>query len=85
MSHRQPGEFFKVWLARARVGRSHRDLVGIDTTEANAHQRGVPAYLETSTEANVAWYRHHGFEVQHEVRPVAGGPPVWTMWREPRS
>jgi ribosomal protein S18 acetylase RimI-like enzyme len=45
----------------------------------------VPAYLETSTEANVAWYRHHGFEVQHEIRPAADGPPVWTMWREPKT
>jgi ribosomal protein S18 acetylase RimI-like enzyme len=45
----------------------------------------VPAYLETSTAGNVAWYRHHGFEVQHEVRPAADGPPIWTMWREPRG
>src|SRR5262249_29806243 len=45
----------------------------------------MPAYLETSTEGNVAWYRHHGFELQHEVRPAAAGPPIWTMWREPRS
>jgi GNAT superfamily N-acetyltransferase len=45
----------------------------------------VPAYLETSTEGNVAWYRHHGFELQEEVRPAAGGPPIWTMWREPRG
>ncbi len=45
----------------------------------------VPAYLETSTEGNVAWYRHHGFELQHEVRPAAEGPPIWTMWREPRG
>src|SRR5262249_61464054 len=41
----------------------------------------MPAYLETSTEGNVAWYRHHGFELQHEVRPAAAGPPIWTMWR----
>jgi ribosomal protein S18 acetylase RimI-like enzyme len=46
-------------------------------------ETGVPAYLETSSEGNVAWYRHHGFEVQHEVRPASTGPPVWTMWREP--
>jgi len=45
----------------------------------------VPAYLETSTEGNVAWYRHHGFELQEEVRPAAGGPPIWTMWREPKA
>ena len=43
----------------------------------------VPAYLETSTAANVAWYHHHGFEVQHEITPAPSGPPLWTMWREP--
>jgi ribosomal protein S18 acetylase RimI-like enzyme len=43
----------------------------------------VPAYLETSTEANVAWYRHHGFVVQHEITPAPAGPPLWTMWRAP--
>jgi GNAT superfamily N-acetyltransferase len=46
---------------------------------------GVPAYLETSTQGNVAWYRHHGFELQQEVRPAPEGPPIWTMWREPRG
>ena len=48
-------------------------------------ETGVPAYLETSTEGNVAWYRHHGFEVQHEIQPAPAGPPVWTMWREPTT
>jgi ribosomal protein S18 acetylase RimI-like enzyme len=48
-------------------------------------RKGIPAYLETSTEANVAWYRHHGFEVQNEVNPAPTGPPVWTMWREPKA
>jgi GNAT superfamily N-acetyltransferase len=43
----------------------------------------VPAYLETSTASNVAWYRHHGFEVQSKIHPAPAGPPVWTMWREP--
>jgi len=46
---------------------------------------GVPGYLETSTEANVAWYRHHGFELRETVHPTPTGPPVWTMWREPRA
>jgi GNAT superfamily N-acetyltransferase len=45
----------------------------------------VPAYLETSTAANVAWYRHHGFDLRDEVNPARAGPPVWTMWREPRA
>jgi GNAT superfamily N-acetyltransferase len=48
-------------------------------------ETGVPAYLETSTEANVSWYGTHGFEMQHQIRPVPTGPPVWTMWREPKG
>jgi GNAT superfamily N-acetyltransferase len=46
---------------------------------------GVAGYLETSTVGNVAWYRRHGFDTQHQIRPAAAGPPIWTMWREPKD
>lgn len=44
---------------------------------------GLPAYLETQKEANLAFYHRFGFELREQV-VVPGAPPVWLMWREPR-
>ncbi|MFQ5472638.1 MAG: N-acetyltransferase, partial [Dehalococcoidia bacterium] len=43
----------------------------------------VPCYLETAKEINVKFYGKHGFEVVRKIDLVGGGPPVWTMLREP--
>jgi ribosomal protein S18 acetylase RimI-like enzyme len=46
--------------------------------------QGLPAFLETSTEENVALYRRHGFEVICDYLCAPDSPPSWAMWRDAR-
>lgn len=58
----------------------------IAPTIARADEEGVGCYLESSKEANVPFYRRHGFEVTRTLDIAGGkGPRLWLMWREPRE
>jgi GNAT superfamily N-acetyltransferase len=46
---------------------------------------GLDCYLETQKAENLPYYRRSGYEVDSELRPVAGGPPLWTMRRPCRA
>ena len=46
---------------------------------------GIDAYLETQKHDNLAYYQRFGFETVSELRPVASGPPLWTMRRSTRG
>ena len=50
---------------------------------AAARSEGRPAYLETSSPANVTFYERLGFEVTGKVSLPDGGPDVWAMVRLP--
>ncbi len=45
----------------------------------------MPAYLESSSAANVPIYRSVGFEVVRELKMRADSPTLYPMWREPVS
>ena len=44
---------------------------------------GLPAYLETQKEENLAYYARHRFDLVQKIE-IEGCPPVWTLRREPR-
>lgn len=44
-------------------------------------EMGLPAYLESSKEKNVPYYKRFGFEVIKEVTLPKNGPPAFLMWR----
>lgn len=54
--------------------------VGFDLADRD----GLAIYLETETKANVAYYRHHGFEVRTEWDVGVAGPHMWGMMRPAR-
>ncbi|WP_119295814.1 GNAT family N-acetyltransferase [Streptomyces sp. YIM 130001] len=49
-----------------------------------AARSGHPAFLETSSERNVAFYKRLGFDVTAETPLPDGGPRTWCMRRDPR-
>ncbi|MER7583939.1 GNAT family N-acetyltransferase [Kitasatospora sp. NPDC097691] len=55
-------------------------LPGIEEAE----RCGYPAFLETSSEANVRFYERLGFQVLADVQLPDSGPRTWCMRRDPR-
>jgi ribosomal protein S18 acetylase RimI-like enzyme len=53
---------------------------GLETVDAD----GLPCYLETQKEDNIAYYRRFGFDETERLTPSPGGPPLFTMTRGAR-
>ncbi len=47
-------------------------------------EKGLPTYLEATSERNLALYERLGFQVQGELR-LGSSPPLWLMRRPPAS
>ena len=66
----------------------HRRGIGsalLGAVAARADRAGVPIYLDTTEERNLAFYRHHGFEVVYDGEFPRGGCRVWTLVRRAQS
>lgn len=65
-----------------RQGEGLGSALMLDGLAAEDH-RGVPAWLETSREDNVAYYERFGFRTVVDEDAPDGGPHIWFMRRDP--
>ena len=56
----------------------------LEPSLATVDDDGLPAYLETQKDDNLAFYRRFGFEEPARLTPSRGGPPLFTMTRHVR-
>lgn len=84
-NHPRHADHHYLWFLGVRPDRQGRGLGGtlLRAVLDDADRTGTPAYLEATSPGNRRLYERHGFRVTGELA-VAGGPPVWPMWREPR-
>jgi len=82
-----PGPHWYLWALGVDPSAQGRGIGGalLEPVLDRADADGVPCYLETQTERNVAFYRGRGFDVALEDREPVGGLPIWFMIRAPRA
>lgn len=66
----------------AHQGRGYGNRL-LDVVLTRTDEAGMPTYLETDKERNLAFYARHRFSPMETIVPIEGAPPTWTMWREP--
>ncbi len=81
----QGRKHYYLWGLAVDPGRQHG---GVGTALLNelyfkADQNGMPIYLETHKEANVAYYEQRGFHLIHTGKMPDEGLDFWCMLREP--
>jgi len=81
-----PGPHWYLWALGVEPDCQGRGIGSrlIQPVLTRADKEGVPCYLETQTEANVAFYQKRGFEVVCDGIVPDHGIRVWTMLRETR-
>ncbi len=84
-----PGPHWYLWALGVAPERQGEGIGGalLAPLLARADAEGLPCYLETQTEANVAFYARRSFEVlaADELPGQSARVPMWYMAREPRA
>ena len=82
-----PPRHWYVWLLGVDPPRQRQGVGSavLRPVLAGADRDGVPCYLDTTRERNLAFYRRHGFDVVYQGDFPRGGPHFWTLRREPNS
>ncbi|HEY4987658.1 MAG TPA: GNAT family N-acetyltransferase [Bradyrhizobium sp.] len=62
-----------------RQGKGYGSLMRQQLAVADA--AGLPCYLESSKDTNIAIYKSFGFDVTGEIK-IPDGPTLWPMWRD---
>jgi ribosomal protein S18 acetylase RimI-like enzyme len=82
-----PGPHWYLWGLGVEPSEQGKGIGGalMGPILARAAAEGLPCYLETHNEANVPFYRKHGFEVVSDGEVPKRGPRVWAMVSEDPS
>jgi ribosomal protein S18 acetylase RimI-like enzyme len=80
-----PGAHWYLWALGVTPAAQGQGIGGrlLQPVLASAAAEGLPCYLETETERNVAFYRKHGFEVLTAEQVPGHGLMLWTMANKP--
>jgi len=84
--HAMPGRHWYLWALGVAPASQGQGVGGrlLQPVLARADAAGLPCYLETETERNVAFYRKHGFDLLTAERAPGQDLMLWTMARQPR-
>lgn len=83
----QRQRFWYLWALAVEPTCQHEGIGGklIQPILTRADQQGLPCYLETQTEKNVAFYQHRGFKVISQGEVPGTELKIWAMLRDSQA
>ncbi len=82
---KEPHWYLYLLVADPEIQRGGVGSLLVNDRLPEVDEAGVGSYLETQKTDNFAYYRRFGYELVKPLNPVPGGPPIYTLWRPPRS